>query len=53
MPLAFEADGCCRLLPKHKIKFLCVQNEKVREAVKQRRVVRIAPLPTSPAEMNA
>lgn len=54
MPLAFEADALLQqLLPKHKIKFLCAQNEKVREAVKQRgESWRIAPLPTSPGEMK-
>ena len=54
MPLAFEADDLLqRLVPKHKIKFLYVQNEKVREAIKRRgECWRITPLPTSAAEMK-
>ena len=55
MPLAFRADDFLQeMVSKHKIKFLGVLNKKVREAIKMRgEWWRIAPLPKSPAEMEA
>jgi len=55
MPLAFQADEMLQeLLSKHRIKFLGVLNEKVREAIKERgEWWRISPLPRSSAEMRA
>ena len=54
MPLAFEADECLQtLVPKHRIKFLGVLNDKIRAAVeKQGEWWRITPLPQSPEELN-
>ena len=53
-PLALRADRLLQtLVSKRRIKFLNVLNERVRDAVKQRgECWRIAPLPTSPAEMK-
>ena len=54
MPLAFEADELLQeIVPKHRINFLGVLNEKVREAIKKRGDWwRITPLPKSPEEMK-
>ena len=54
MRLAFEADELLqRLVPKHKIKFLGVLDEKIRKAIeKQGEWWRITPLPKSPEEMK-
>jgi len=54
MELAFEADEILqRLAPKHRVGFLGVLNEKVREAIKRRgEWWRIAPIPRSPEEMR-
>ena len=54
MPLAFEADELLQeLVPKHRIKFLGVRNEKVRDAIKQRgEWWRISLLPKTPDEMK-
>jgi len=54
MPLAFEADALLQtLVPKHRIKFLCVLNDKVRTAVKLRgECWRITPMPMSRAELR-
>jgi hypothetical protein len=54
MPLAFAADEMLReIIPTHKIKFLGVLNEKVREAIKSRgEWWRITPLPKSAEEMR-
>jgi hypothetical protein len=54
MPLAFQADEMLlELVPKYRIKFLGVLNEKVREAIKRRgECWRISPLPKSPEEMR-
>ena len=53
MPLAFKADELLQeIVPKHRIKFLYVLNEKVRKAIKRRgECWRITPLPKSRAEM--
>ena len=53
MPLAFEADEVLQeVIPKHRIKFLNVGNEKVRKAVeRQGECWRIALLPRSLPEM--
>ncbi|MGO9112994.1 MAG: hypothetical protein ACLP9L_27490 [Thermoguttaceae bacterium] len=53
MPLAFEADDVLQeIIPKHRIKFLNVRNEKVRKAVeRQGECWRIALLPRSLPEM--
>jgi len=53
MPLAFEADEVLQeIIPKHRIKFLNVGNEKVRKAVeRQGECWRIALLPCSLSEM--
>jgi hypothetical protein len=53
MPLAFEADEVLQeVIPKHRIKFLNVRNEKVRKAVeRQGECWRIALLPQSLPEM--
>jgi hypothetical protein len=55
MPLAFRGDELLqKLLPKHKVRFLGVLNEKVREAIKRRgELWRITPLPKTPEEMRA
>ncbi len=55
MPLAFQADEMLQeLVPKHRIKFLGVLNEKVRRAIERRgEYWRISPLPKSQAEMRA
>jgi hypothetical protein len=54
MPLAFQADEMLQeLVPKHRIRFLGVLNEKVREAIERRgECWRISPLPKSPDEMR-
>jgi hypothetical protein len=54
MPLAFEADELLQeIVPKHRINFLGVLNEKVREAIKKRGDWwRITPLPKSSDEMK-
>ena len=54
MPLAFEGDELLQqFVPKHKIRFLNVLNEKVRLAVKKRgECWRITALPKSPDEMK-
>jgi hypothetical protein len=54
MPLAYRADKLLQsFVSKRRIKFLNVLNERVRDAVKRRgECWRIAPLPTSPAEMK-
>ena len=53
MPLAFDADEVLQeVIPKHRIKFLNVRNEKVRKAVeRQGECWRIALLPQSLPEM--
>ena len=53
MPLAFEADEVLQeIIPKHRIKFLNVGNEKVRKAIeRQGECWRIALLPRSLPEM--
>ncbi|HYW82749.1 MAG TPA: hypothetical protein VFB30_05815, partial [Spirochaetia bacterium] len=55
MALAFLADELLqRLIPKHRIRFLGVLNERVREAIKRRgELWRIAPLPITFEEMRA
>jgi hypothetical protein len=55
MPLAFKGDEVLQeLVPKHRIKFLYVLNEKVREAIKRRgECWRVNPLPKSADEMQA
>jgi hypothetical protein len=55
MPLAFRADDLLqRLAPKHRVRFLGVLNEKVRDAIKRRgELWRITPLPKTPEEMRA
>jgi hypothetical protein len=55
MALAFRADELLqRLLAKHRIRFLGVLNEQVREAIKRRgELWRITPLPKTPEEMRA
>lgn len=54
MELAFDADELLQeIVPKHKIKFLHVMNEKVRHAIKARgECWRIAPLPRSVEEIK-
>jgi hypothetical protein len=54
MPLAFRADEMLqRLVPKHRVRFLGVLNEKVRDAIKRRgELWRITPLPKTPEEMR-
>ncbi len=54
MPLAFRADEVLQqIVPKHKVKFLYVWNEKVRDAIKRRgECWRITPLPRSVLEMK-
>jgi len=54
MPLAFRADEILQqLVPKHKVKFLDVRNEKVHDAIKRRgECWRVTPLPKSPGEMK-
>lgn len=54
MDLAFRADEILQqLAPKHRIKFLCVCNEQVRQAVKRRgQCWRITPLARSVDEMS-
>jgi hypothetical protein len=54
MALAFLADEMLqRLLPKHRIRFLGVLNERVREAIKRRgELWRITPLPKSKDDMR-
>lgn len=54
MPLAFRADDLLQqLVPKHKVKFLDVRNEKVHDAIKRRgECWRVTPLPKSPREMK-
>ena len=55
MPLAFQADDLLqRMLAKHRIRFLGVLDDRVREAVKRRgELWRITPLPKTPEEMRA
>ena len=55
MPLAFKGDEVLQeIVPKHRIKFLYVLNEKVREAIKRRgECWRVNPLPKSADEMQA
>ncbi|MGA2379862.1 MAG: hypothetical protein ABSG85_11205 [Spirochaetia bacterium] len=55
MDLAFLADELLqRLLAKHRIRFLGVLNERVREAIKRRgELWRITPLPKTSEEMRA
>ncbi len=55
MALAFQADEMLqRILPKHRIRFLGVLNERVRDAIKQRgELWRITPLPKSAEDMRA
>jgi hypothetical protein len=55
MALAFQADELLqRLVAKHRVRFLGVLNEQVREAIKQRgELWRITPLPKTPGEMRA
>jgi len=54
MPLAFKADELLQqLVPKHKVKFLHVRNQKVHDAIKRRgECWRVTPLPKSPHEMK-
>src|SRR5271157_1614177 len=54
MALAFQADEMLqRLLAKHRIRFLGVLNERVREAIKRRgELWRITPLPKTAEEMR-
>ena len=54
MPLAFEADELLQeIVPKHRINFLGLLNEKIREAIKKRgEWWRITPLPKSREEME-
>jgi hypothetical protein len=54
MALAFQADELLQqLVPKHRVRFLLVRNEKVRTAIKQRgECWRISPLPKTPNEMR-
>jgi hypothetical protein len=54
MPLAFGADDMLQeLVPKHRIRFLGLLNEKVREAIKKRgEWWRIAPLPRSSEDLD-
>ena len=54
MPLSFRADELLQeLVPKHRVKFLLVRNERVRTAIKQRgECWRISPLPKTPDEMK-
>ncbi len=54
MELAFGADELLQqVAPKHRIKFLLVRNEKVRNAIKQRgECWRISPLPKTAEEMR-
>jgi hypothetical protein len=55
MPLAFLADELLqRMLAKHRIRFLGVLDDRVRDAVKRRgELWRITPLPKTPEEMRA
>lgn len=55
MPLAFEAENLLQeMVPKHKIRFLHVLNQVVRQAIKERgELWRIAPLPHTIEEMKA
>jgi hypothetical protein len=54
MQLMFRADELVQdLVPKHRVKFLLVRNEKVRTAIKQRgEYWRISPLPKTPEAMR-
>ena len=54
MQLMFQADELLQeLVPKHRVKFLLVRNEKVRTAIKQRgEYWRISPLPKTPEAMR-
>lgn len=54
MPLSFRADELLQtIVPKHRIKFLLVRNERVRSAIKERgECWRISRLPTTSEEMN-
>jgi hypothetical protein len=54
MPLAFRADDLLQeIVPKERIKFLGLLNERVREAIKKRgEWWRIMPLPKTPEEME-
>ena len=54
MPLAFLADELLqRILPKHRVRFLGVRDDRVREAIKRRgELWRITPLPRSAEEMS-
>ncbi len=54
MAVVFRADELLQqLLPKHRVRFLLVRNEKVRTAIKQRgECWRISPLPKTPDEMR-
>ena len=53
MPLAFVADEVLQeMVPKYKIRFLHLLNEKVRDSIKRRgECWRVNPLPKSPLEM--
>ena len=55
MPLAFQADDLLqRMLAKHRIRFLGILDDRVRDAVKRRgELWRITPLPKTPDEMRA
>ncbi len=54
MPLCFRADELLQeLVPKHRVKFLLVRDERVRAAIKERgECWRISPLPKTPEEMR-
>jgi hypothetical protein len=54
MPLSFRADDLLQeLVPKHRVKFMLVRNQRVRTAIKERgECWRISPLPKTPDEMN-
>lgn len=54
MDIAFRADELLQqLVPKDRVRFLLVRNEKVRTAIKQRgECWRISPLPKTPEEMR-
>jgi hypothetical protein len=54
MPLAFQADELLqRMLAKHRIRFLGILDDRVRDAVKRRgELWRITPLPKTPEEMR-
>lgn len=54
MPLAFEADEQLQeLVPKQRVKFLDVRNQRVHDAIKSHgECWRVTPLPKSPQEMQ-